>query len=142
MTTQSDTPRTDTVENDVLAEWRYCEYSHNAMAELARDFEREAAQLRAELEACRNVQRDTAKAQLSESIRAEKLRADLDRVTRERDEINAGNIMLRVDRDALVNALCSVTRCLEWHEQRHGVGMDKAAILAAHQALKPHRGTA
>lgn len=44
----SDTPHTDLVENEVLAEYRYCELSHNAMAEVARDMERKNATLRGE----------------------------------------------------------------------------------------------
>jgi hypothetical protein len=39
-TVESDTPLTDAIENEVLAEYRYCEASFNAMAEHARELER------------------------------------------------------------------------------------------------------
>ena len=35
----------------------------------------------------------------------------------------------------LLAALEEVTRCLAWHEQQHGVGMDRAAIEAARSAI-------
>lgn len=47
--TKSDTPQTDTFENELLAEYRYCEASFNGMAEHARDLERENAKLKAAL---------------------------------------------------------------------------------------------
>lgn len=35
----------------------------------------------------------------------------------------------------LLAALCEVTRCLQWHSERHGVGMDAKAVEDAKAAI-------
>lgn len=40
----------------------------------------------------------------------------------------------------LLEALESVTRCLQWHNEQHGVGMDEAAIAKAVAAIAKASG--
>lgn len=43
--------------------------------------------------------------------------------------------MLQAQRDELLAALCEATRCLSWHTERHGVGMDALAVQIAIDAI-------
>jgi hypothetical protein len=54
-------------------------------------------------------------------------------------EANAGLIAAAPD---LLAALQSVCRCLEWHEKRHGVGMDAKALEDAREAIAKATGGA
>lgn len=40
----------------------------------------------------------------------------------------------------LLTALCEVTRCLQWHSERHGVGMDAKAVEDAKAAIAEAQG--
>jgi hypothetical protein len=42
----------------------------------------------------------------------------------------------------LLEALRATLRCLEWHEQRHGVGMDAKAVKDAYAAIAKATGEA
>jgi hypothetical protein len=42
----------------------------------------------------------------------------------------------------LLEALRATLRCLEWHEQRHGVGMDAKAVKDARAAIAKATGEA
>lgn len=110
--TDSKTPKTDALARNLGRD-------NSPEFDLLRDIEREATALRADLDVLRiNLN--------AEQVHSEHMRKQ--------------NTALRADRDALAVALRSVTRCLEWHEQRHGVGMDKISILKAHEAIAAHGG--
>lgn len=40
----------------------------------------------------------------------------------------------------LLEALQAVTRCLAWHEEQHGVGMDRKAVESARSAITKATG--
>lgn len=46
----------------------------------------------------------------------------------------------QLDQLDLLDALEAVTRCLAWHERYHGVGMDRAALGSARDAIAKAKG--
>lgn len=42
----------------------------------------------------------------------------------------------------LLDVLQEVTRCLAWHEEQHGVGMDRKAVESARAAIAKATGSA
>lgn len=81
-----------------------------------------------DLDLALDVQREVTSAlavmqQQNEAVR----RANLDCV----DHFNA----LMGERNELLAALHEATRCLAWHEEKHGVGMDRQAVANAREAI-------
>lgn len=61
-------------------------------------------------------------------------------VNRAEDECRANVLAerdaLKAQCERLRNALSETTRCLAWHEERHGVAMDRKAVEDARAALE------
>jgi len=55
---------------------------------------------------------------------------------------DAANARLVAAAPDLLEALRATLRCLEWHEQRHGVGMDAKAVKDAYAAIAKAIGEA